>query len=346
MSILTPVYFDKQQIRNILSATGKGYAPIQKTTTSEDKTGEAKIKLGGEGGVEVGLDELLQWFAKAKASGNITADFDAKGFLKHAVETTLERENTEFGLFYQELPELKKSGQIKEINFENRDKKKGIQSGDFVEFKCTFMRNSIKDTLDFISQSINLFSKWLDSYLENTFEFDQGESQQQSTESLHAQLAIGYLNQKQNYIRDNPDIAKIFATKTVIDEVIPLLESSDVNELRGQIAFHKKVQTLILLEKHSLIGSIEKLYGNEFSVVGKVIKYEPKGEYSPLESTIFSQLNDDLLKQIEGIIGTINGTLKGAMKGVNIESQIRTSSENIRMTNTEVMKILPVAIYC
>ena len=64
MQILTPIYFDKDLIKNILSSTGTGWTPIYKTTTIEDKTNEKKIKIGGVLGVEIGFSELLQFIGK------------------------------------------------------------------------------------------------------------------------------------------------------------------------------------------------------------------------------------------------------------------------------------------
>jgi Protein of unknown function (DUF1460) len=339
MQILTPIYFDKDLIKNILSSTGTGWTPIYKTTTIEDKTKEKKIKLGGGLGVEIGFNELLQFIGKAKASGDLQGDFDVKDFLKYAVETSSEKENTEFGAFYQELPKLRDNKAITKINFDNR---KNFKSGDFVEFECKFLKNSLKDTLEFLSEAINIYSEGLDDYLVSKINYE-GIDSKMDQQQITSEIMIRSLKEKESYLKQNQskNLKWIPITKKIIDQILPLLEKNDLLELRAEIQGLGIIKTVILVEKKFILGSINKFYGNNFTVIGKVIKHETKGNYSALESTIFSQLDDNLIDKLEEGLSKF----KDVLKPFKADSQIESSKSNIRVSDVEILKILPIAIY-
>jgi hypothetical protein len=160
---------------------------------------------------------------------------------------------------------------------------------------------------------------------------------------ITSEIMIRSLKEKEKYLDDNKskNLKWVPIVKQIIDQILPLLEKNDLLELRAEIKGLGTVKTIILVEKKFILGSLNKFYGNDFTVIGKVVKHEQRGNYSALESTIFSQLDDNLIDKLEEGLSKF----KDVLKPFKADSQIESSKSNIRISNVEILKILPIAIY-
>jgi hypothetical protein len=188
---------------------------------------------------------------------------------------------------------------------------------------------------------IRLFIQAQEEYVANTYDFNNFNHELVNSEEFQTNLMLELLKSKRAIQSNIPNYEWVPVTKKIIDEVLPLLEKSDMSEIRCEITGLSTIYTTVLIEKEFLIGSIDKFYGNQFTVLGKILKYEEKGAYLPLESTILGQIDSSMLNKLDEGINRIYEILKP----FQVSSQLDKSKNNLRVTGVPILKILPIAIY-
>lgn len=337
MPIIQPIYIDQSALETIVSLNSDLSSSKKIVATfSDDST--KKSDINGKIGAGLQLPSFINQIAKVNLDASTKGEVSSEEIKKESQRIEYELKTSIFSQFISQVSVFEKNGELinpKEIkDFEN------LKSGDFVKLTCKISRNSLSDSLKLIYNLINLFFTTIQEQNIKKIaaeSFSNPQSIGEMTTQLEVKAGYEILKLQNNNV-------DLYAFLKVLETLMPQIEAGKIDVLNLHIeGFGGKYNTLVFCEKSNFIGSVEKVYGNTFTVIGKVNENLKNSEYSLFESTIYGQLDKKILEKIEKFVESIPSLFNG-IKISDITDQFDSQTKKIRISGN-IIKIIPVVIY-